>query len=80
MSAVIDNSAPSATNDQAASVTTGVLMPIKPNRNALFDALFKILTRSFAFLAAIMVSLVYGSHESLSTYGLSFCGVTIGTR
>lgn len=77
MSAVIDNSAPSAINDQAASMTTGVPMPIKPNRNALFDALFKILTRSFAFLvfallAAIMVSLVYGSHESLSTYGLSF--------
>jgi hypothetical protein len=76
MSAVIDNSAPSATNDQAASVTTGVPMPIKPNRNALF----KILTRSFAFLAAIVVSLVYGSHESLSTTVYLFCGVTIGTR
>jgi phosphate transport system permease protein len=41
------------------------------------DPLFKNITRTFAFLvfmllAAIMVSLIYGSRESISEYGLSF--------
>ncbi len=41
------------------------------------DLLFKNLTRSFAFivfmlLAAIMVSLIYGSRESIAEYGFSF--------
>ena len=50
---------------------------MKQNNNALMDALFKNLTRLFAFLvfillAAIMVSLIYGSRESLAKYGLSF--------
>jgi len=41
------------------------------------DAAFKNLTRTFAFLvfavlAAIMVSLAWGSRESISTYGVSF--------
>ena len=41
------------------------------------DIVFKNLTRSFAFLvfillAAIMVSLIYGSQESIVKYGLSF--------
>jgi phosphate transport system permease protein len=50
---------------------------MKQNKNALMDALFKNLTRLFAFLvfillAAILVSLIYGSRESLAKYGLSF--------
>ncbi len=41
------------------------------------DAIFKNLTRTFAFfvfalLGAIMVSLVYGSRESIAEYGFSF--------
>lgn len=50
---------------------------MKPNRNALMDAVFKNLTRAFAFLVfvllgAIMASLVWGSRESIAEYGLSF--------
>jgi len=50
---------------------------MKSNSNALMDLFFKNLTRSFAFLvfillAAIMVSLIYGSRESIAEYGLSF--------
>jgi phosphate transport system permease protein len=50
---------------------------MKQNQNALMDALFKNLTRLFAFLvfillAAVLVSLIYGSRESLAKYGLSF--------
>ncbi|CAP43867.1 phosphate ABC transporter permease subunit PstC [Bordetella petrii] len=76
MSAVMDNTVllPSRETD---SVTTGTPSPMKQSRNALMDALFKNLTRLFAFLvfillAAIMVSLIYGSRETLSAYGLSF--------
>ncbi|NYT86358.1 phosphate ABC transporter permease subunit PstC [Pollutimonas harenae] len=50
---------------------------MKNNQSALMDAVFKNLTRAFAFLVfallgAIMVSLVYGSRESIAEYGLSF--------
>ncbi|NYT24761.1 phosphate ABC transporter permease subunit PstC [Alcaligenaceae bacterium] len=50
---------------------------MKSNSNALMDLLFKNLTRSFAFLvfillAAIMVSLIYGSRESIAQHGLAF--------
>jgi phosphate transport system permease protein len=50
---------------------------MKNHSNALMDLLFKNLTRSFAFLvfillAAITVSLIYGSRESIAEYGLSF--------
>lgn len=43
----------------------------------LLDTAFKNLTRTFAFvvfslLAAIMISLVYGSQESIAKYGFSF--------
>ncbi|OXR49092.1 MULTISPECIES: phosphate ABC transporter permease subunit PstC [unclassified Pusillimonas] len=43
----------------------------------LMDIAFKNLTRTFAFLvfillAAIMVSLIYGSQESIAKYGISF--------
>lgn len=74
MSAVMENSEQAVRQPEAA---TGVPVPETPNRNALMDALFKNLTRIFAFLvfillAAIMVSLIYGSRETLSEYGLSF--------
>ncbi len=50
---------------------------MKPNQNALYDGLFRGLTRSFAFLvfillAAITISLLYGSRESIMEYGVSF--------
>ena len=50
---------------------------IKRHGNALADALFRSLTRSFAIfvfllLAAIVLSLVWGSRESISGHGLAF--------
>jgi phosphate transport system permease protein len=50
---------------------------MKKNQNALMDVLFKNLTRSFAFLvfallAAIMVSLLYGSRQSIAAHGIAF--------
>lgn len=50
---------------------------MSPARNALFDTLFRNLTRTFAFvvfvlLGAIMVSLVYGSRESIMEHGIAF--------
>jgi len=51
--------------------------PASRHNNALADALFKNTTRAFAalvfgLLAAILVSLVYGSRESIAEYGLAF--------
>jgi phosphate transport system permease protein len=50
---------------------------MKKSRNAAMDALFKNITRLFAFLVfslltAILISLLYGSHESLFHNGISF--------
>jgi len=50
---------------------------MKKNQNALMDVIFKNMTRTFAFLvfillAAIMISLIYGSRESISEFGISF--------
>ncbi|MEO6985697.1 MAG: phosphate ABC transporter permease subunit PstC [Paralcaligenes sp.] len=50
---------------------------MKKNQNALMDVIFKNLTRTFAFLvfallAAIMVSLVYGSRQSIAAHGIAF--------
>lgn len=50
---------------------------MKKSDSVFMDVLFKNVTRTFAFLvfillAAIMVSLAYGSHETISTFGLSF--------
>jgi phosphate transport system permease protein len=50
---------------------------MKKSESVFMDILFKNVTRTFAFLvfillAAIMVSLAYGSHETISTFGLSF--------
>src|SRR5690606_9437197 len=76
MSAVLDNTVlqPAPGSE---TVTTGTPSPMKQSKNALMDALFKNLTRLFAFLvfillAAIMLSLIYGSRETLSEYGLAF--------
>ena len=77
MSAVMDNSASMPSDMARPAITAGAPTPMQKNTNALMDTLFKNLTRFFAFLvfsllAAIMVSLVYGSHESIAKYGLSF--------
>src|SRR5690606_14527845 len=76
MSAVLDNTVlqPAPGSE---TVTTGTPSPMKQSKNALMDALFKNLTRLFAFLvfillAAIMLSLIYGSRETLSEYALAF--------
>lgn len=50
---------------------------MKSQSHALMDLIFKNLTRSFAFLvfillAAIMISLLYGSRESIAQHGLAF--------
>lgn len=50
---------------------------MKSNRNVVLDVVFKNVTRGFAFfvfllLAAIMLSLIWGSRESISTHGLAF--------
>ncbi len=52
-------------------------MSFKLNTNTIFDFLFKIITRFFAFLVfllliAIVVTLIKGSYESLHLYGVSF--------
>ncbi|VCU71392.1 Phosphate transport system permease protein PstC [Pigmentiphaga humi] len=78
MSAVLDNiSGVMRGNPSSDRATTGNPPPMKKNRNAAMDALFKNLTRFFAFavlclLAAILVSLIIGSQETLDKYGLSF--------
>ncbi len=50
---------------------------MKNNSNAFMDAVFRNLTRTFAFLVfillgAIMVSLIYGSRESIAAHGVAF--------
>jgi phosphate transport system permease protein len=76
MSAVMDNNVP-VSSKHAAEVATGAPAPMKQSQNARMDWIFKNLTRLFAFLvfillAAILVSLIYGSRETLAKYGLSF--------
>jgi phosphate transport system permease protein len=76
MSAVMDNNVPVPPH-QAGSVVHGTPSPMKHSQNALMDALFRNLTRLFAFLvfillAAVLVSLIYGSRQTLAEYGLSF--------
>src|SRR5690606_23228828 len=50
---------------------------MKRNNNALLDAIFKNLTRFFAFavfclLLAILISLLYGSQETIREFGIGF--------
>jgi phosphate transport system permease protein len=76
MSVVVDNNAPVPHTAEGEAVH-GTPSPMKQNQNALMDALFKNLTRLFAFLvfvllAAVLVSLIYGSRETLAKYGLAF--------
>ncbi|MPS26851.1 MAG: phosphate ABC transporter permease subunit PstC [Alcaligenaceae bacterium] len=78
MSAVLDNIPGEIRGNSSSEPTiTGNTPPMKKNRNAAMDALFKNLTRFFAFavlslLAAILVSLVVGSQITLEKYGISF--------
>ncbi|WP_299451432.1 phosphate ABC transporter permease subunit PstC [uncultured Pigmentiphaga sp.] len=78
MSAVLDNIAGviRGKSSPAAAITENT-PAMKKNRNATVDALFKHLTRFFAFavlslLAAILISLVAGSRLTLEKYGFSF--------
>lgn len=50
---------------------------MKANRNSVFDLLFKNITKGFALfvfvlLAAIVISLIHGSKESIATHGVAF--------
>ena len=58
MSAVMDNSVPLPPS-VADSVTTGTPSPMKQTKNALMDALFKNLTRLFAFLVFILLAAIF---------------------
>jgi phosphate transport system permease protein len=76
MTAILDNARVAAPTIEAASQE----QPSGPSmlrNNALMDALFRSLTRFFAFfvfslLAAILVSLVIGSAPTLSKFGIGF--------
>jgi len=75
MSAVLDNTG-LATAEPSAVVAFTPRPPVLRN-NALMDAVFRNLTRFFAFavfslLAAILVSLVVGSMPSIRKFGLGF--------
>ncbi|MCK9508583.1 MAG: phosphate ABC transporter permease subunit PstC [Pigmentiphaga sp.] len=78
MSTVLDTiSGMTQKTTDSPTVTTGKMPPMKKNRNANMDALFRGATRFFAFavlciLVAIVVSLAVGSQETLQKYGFSF--------
>jgi phosphate transport system permease protein len=72
MSAVLDNIRGTTDSSGAAS-----LPPMRKPKNALYDAIFKNLTRLAALgvlslLVAILISLVMGSQVTLAKYGVSF--------
>lgn len=72
MSAVLDNIRGTTDSSGAAS-----LPPMRKPKNALYDAIFKNLTRLAALgvlslLVAILISLVIGSQVTLAKYGVSF--------
>ena len=76
MTAVMDNNVP-ARPVGGPIVTTGSPSPMKKTQLPILDVAFLLVTRGFAFLvfsllAAILVSLVYGSQETIAKYGLSF--------
>ena len=75
MSAVLDNTG-LATAESSAVAAFTPRHPVLRN-NALMDALFRNLTRFFAFavfslLAAILVSLVVGSMPAIRKFGIGF--------
>jgi phosphate transport system permease protein len=77
MSAVLDKMPGGVRGNRSEPIVIGSTPPMKKTNNALMDALFKNLTRFFAFavlslLVAILISLVYGSQVSLQKYGFSF--------
>jgi phosphate transport system permease protein len=76
MSAVMDN-ATIATPAFSEVVANHAPKPIVPRNNALMDAIFRNITRFFAFfvfslLAAIIVSLLIGSMPSIHKFGIDF--------
>src|SRR5689334_20937876 len=78
MSAVLDNRGLPATAEPSAVAALSA-RPLVLRSNAVMDALFRNLTRFFAFavfglLAAILVSLAVGSAPALRKFGLGFLG------
>ena len=76
MSAVLDNAGRSIAGEPAI-VVSGPRKPPMLRNNALMDAVFRNLTRFFAFvvfslLAAIMVSLLIGAMPALKSFGVEF--------
>src|SRR5258708_39171244 len=76
MSAVMDRGRIATADRSAAAIERSPMPPVLRN-NALMDAVFRNLTRFFAFLvfsllAAILVSLLIGSRLSLEKFGLGF--------
>jgi phosphate transport system permease protein len=76
MSAVMKNDVP-MTSSLPPAQAAGRPTPPGKRHGGLMDVLFKNLTRLFAFLvfsllAAILASLVYGSHDTLVKYGFHF--------
>jgi phosphate transport system permease protein len=76
MSAVLDNGSLATAHNPAVPLEKSPRPPMLRN-NALMDAIFRNLTRFFAFLvfsllAAILVSLLLGSKLSLEKFGLGF--------
>lgn len=76
MSTLIDN-IPRPPDVQPALASIRPSDPMKQSRNAILDTVFKNLTRFFAFavfclLAAILVSLLYGSQDSIREFGIGF--------
>jgi len=77
MSAVMDNAGAVTAGDHPAVAVSGPPRPTLLRNNALMDAIFRNLTRMFAFLVfsllgAIIVSLLIGSSLSIEKFGLSF--------
>src|SRR5258708_33126861 len=76
MSAVMDRGRIATADRSAAAIERSPMPPVLRN-NALMDAVFRNLTRFFAFLvfsllAAILVSLLIGSRLSLEKFGPGF--------
>src|ERR1700740_734901 len=76
MTAVLDNAPLAGARTPAAAVEHSPRPPMLRN-NALMDAIFRHVTRLFAFLvfsllAAILVSLLVGAAPSISKFGLAF--------
>ncbi len=76
MATVMDNTSQNPSVIRPAP-TMGSTPPTKKNHRSFDDAIFKYVTRAFAFLvfsllAAILFSLIYGSQETLAKYGFSF--------